>query len=678
MPVFSLLQGGSSLKQGIFGKELGILFLLVLFVVFQAQKAGLAANIAEDQQLSEQEAWVLRQVKEGKEADLGKEFGEEDKKQQLRAAFLKKLFTGDFKNFRIPYQGVHIAHAVIIDGPLDLNYLEVDYPVTLASCLFPDQITFIGSHCKKDLSFVGSKFLQNAHFKGMKIDGTVNCDRTIFEGECLWAEAEIGEKFQADTAEFRSTTQKADFHTMKVGTEACFSAAKFYGPVDFELVRIGMRLNMNKTEFFHEKATANFLAMIVDKYALFNGARFHGPVNFVITQIGLQFWADGAEFLNPEEPADFRGIKTGNSIFFRRARFHGPAKFEFSEIGTNFRATGARLLNACQAKSFAQLKVGQKVFLDGVTIQCDLDMSYGEFHDLEISGIVIVKDQDTAQHSTMTLPRLNLTGIQVQRELKIADASIGELLAKNMQVKGDAQFRNIAITSLADFRRSSLQAVDFQKVAWPKLEKGNGKHVRKVWLNDLTYTSIRLDKPEDDDHSRDYGEEDFKAIKNFIEDSPFNTQTYVQLEAFFKNSGKEAWANEVYIRMHDRDLEENLHWADPRRWLEWLFWGKLAGYGRKPFRVFFISLILIVLGACLFDPEYLMDRKKSTDGRLYKSMLIRFFLSLDRFLPIELGLAKDWNAQASSFPVWFYFHLQQILGWILIPIALASIYSQIK
>ena len=114
------------------------------------------------------------------------------------------------------------------------------------------------------------------------------------------------------------------------------------------------------------------------------------------------------------------------------------------------------------------------------------------------------------------------------------------------------------------------------------------------------------------------------------------------------------------------------------RWLEWLFWGRLAGYGKKPFRVFFISLSLILLGAYLFDPEYLMDNKKSTEGRLYKSLLLRFFLSVDRFLPIELGLAKNWDAKASRFFVWFYFHLQQILGWILIPIALASIYTQIK
>jgi hypothetical protein len=163
-----------------------------------------------------------------------------------------------------------------------------------------------------------------------------------------------------------------------------------------------------------------------------------------------------------------------------------------------------------------------------------------------------------------------------------------------------------------------------------------------------------------------------------VADSYFNTQMYVQLEAFFKRIGREDWANQVYIRMHDRDLEENLRWYDPVRWLEWLFWGRLAGYGKKPFRVFFVSLALIILGACLFDPEHLAEHPKSTGGRRFRSMLLRFFISLDRFLPIELGLAKNWDAKSRHFPVWLYFHLQHILGWILIPIALASIYTQIK
>jgi hypothetical protein len=152
----------------------------------------------------------------------------------------------------------------------------------------------------------------------------------------------------------------------------------------------------------------------------------------------------------------------------------------------------------------------------------------------------------------------------------------------------------------------------------------------------------------------------------------------VQLETFFRNIGREDTAKEVFIRMHDRELSLKLKWYDPRRWVEWLFWGKIAGYGRAPFRVFVLSLIFILFGAFVFDPEYLTANKMSLEGRIYKSAIMRFFLSLDRFLPIELGLAKHWEAKGRNFFIWFYFYLHQVLGWILIPIALASIYSQLK
>ena len=207
---------------------------------------------------------------------------------------------------------------------------------------------------------------------------------------------------------------------------------------------------------------------------------------------------------------------------------------------------------------------------------------------------------------------------------------------------------------------------------WPgKDEKTDS---RQVYLNDMTYSSISIDKPD----NCDYTKKNFLEIMDFLEASPFNTQSYIQLEAFFKRIGREPWANEVFIGMHDRDLAAKLAWWDPRRWLEWFFWGVLAGYGREPFRVIFISLLFITIGALVYDPVYLHEDMRPLAGKPYKSVIMRCFLSLDRFLPLELGLGKHWNSRASHFLVWLYFYLELILGWILIPIALASIYTQIK
>ena len=54
--------------------------------------------------------------------------------------------------------------------------------------------------------------------------------------------------------------------------------------------------------------------------------------------------------------------------------------------------------------------------------------------------------------------------------------------------------------------------------------------------------------------------------------------------------------------MSDREVAQKRKWYYPVRWLEWFFWGKIGGYGRAPFRVFFLAIAFIILGACLFDP----------------------------------------------------------------------------
>lgn len=644
------------------------MLLLSPLLAAQTQHKSRAAKAGGDH-LTGQERWVLSQVKQGEEADLKKRFGPDQQKCRLSAGFLKKLVTGGFKNAPISYQGVRIANA-IIDGPITVEYAEIEHLLCLSHCIFKDPVSFQKSHFKKDLSFRGSQFLGSVNFKAAKIDGDVSCENCIFERESLWRDAKINEHFHGEGAEFRNEKGPADFYAMSVGANAFFISAKFYGPANFGLAQIGRELYANNTEFFHDREKAYFNSLKVNQNAIFKGAKFHGPVNFVVAQIGFQFSGNGMEFLSPTEPVDFRGMKVGNTLFLREAKFHGPVHFDFAEVGENFRATKVEFHNEGQNVSFYKMKVALQTFIDEAKIQCNVDMSYGNFYDLEINGMS--KDGKEGSEKNIYIPKLNLKGTLVQRDLKICNARIDELDASHMEVKGPASFGNVDITTLADFRDSAFQTIDFEGMKWPEIDKK--KNFRQVYLGNLTYTGISIDKPK----NVDYQQKDFDAIKSFVEASPFNTQSYMQMETFFKNIGRESWAKEVFIRMHDRELAEKMSWWDPRRWLEWFFWGQIAGYGRAPFRVFFVSLALIILGAFTFNPEYLTANKMPAQGRILEAMMLRLFLSLDRFLPIELGLANHWDSKGRRFIIWFYFYLQQILGWILIPIALASIYSQLK
>lgn len=636
MNTCTIFKRTQNLKHFLSTKVLGVLCLLLLLLSAQAHSANNRGESGEFRKLTEQESWILGQIRQGNEADLKKRVAGGKENYSVDAGFLKQLFTGAYK-IKVSEQGINITNATI-EGDLGLENVEINYPVYLKHCIFKGKVNFKRSYFKKDLSFEGSKFLKSANFRGIKTDGYFSCDGARFEDECFWNDAKIGLEFQARRAEFCSKEATVDFNSLKAGDSIRFESAEF-----------------------------------------------HGPVIFIRVATGRQFIAHESKFFNPDKLVNFGGIITSNTIYLVKAEFHGPVKFRLAEIGMNFNATGAKFLNEKQPKDFSYMKVAQKAMFGETFLRGDFDFSYSDFYDLEIRGAQ--KDEKAGREKDVFIAYLNLKGSQVQRNLDLVNVSAAKLNANQMKVKGAASIENAQINKLADFRGGNFQSLDFQKVKWPLVDqqkpaKGEKKRFRyEVYLGDLTFGSLSMDKPECDadanPYESDYKDADFKRIIGFVDDCPFYTQSYVQVETFFKRIGRESWANEVFMDMNDRELAEKMQWYDPVRWVQWFFWGKIAGYGRAPFRVFFLSLAFIIIGACLFDPRFLTVNKISAEGRI-RDAAIRLIISLDRFLPIELGLAKDWNAEGRRFHVWLYFFLQQVLGWILIPIALASIYSQLK
>jgi hypothetical protein len=641
----SRFKGTYAIKPLFCSKFLGFWCLLFLLLTIQASAEIYPTDSGPARKLTEQENWILGQIRQGKEADLKQGVAGPQEKYSLDADFLKQLFNHGFKNLEVGNQGVTIANATLV-GDLDLDNVEVTYPVCLKQCIFTGKVSLKRSYFKKDLSFEGSHFLKSANFSGIKTDGYFCCDGARFEDECFWDDARIGLEFQARRAEFCSRDALVDFNSIRAGDSFRFEFAKFYG-----------------------------------------------PVSFIRASTGRQFIGHDSKFLNPEKLANFRAITTGNTIFLVRVEFHGPVEFKLAEIGMDFNATGAKFLNENQLKDFSYMKVAQKVMLAETFLRGDYDFSYGDFHDLEIRGAP--KSEKNAVEANGYIHFLNLKGAQVQRHLELADLTIDKLNAGQMTVKGVASIENAQINKFADFRGGSFQGLDFENVQWPEVEqpqaqndsKKSGKVEKKryryeVHLGEIAFSSLSIDKPECDANANpcdsEYKEADFNRIMAFVDACPYYTQGYVQVEHFFKRIGRESWGNQVFMRMNDRDLSEKMAWYDPLRWLEWFFWGKIAGYGRAPFRVFFLALAFIILGACLFDPAFLIENKRPPKGNLYRSLAVRVIISLDRFLPIELGLAKDWELKGNSFIIWLYYYLQQVIGWILIPIALASIYSQLK
>jgi hypothetical protein len=175
-------------------------------------------------------------------------------------------------------------------------------------------------------------------------------------------------------------------------------------------------------------------------------------------------------------------------------------------------------------------------------------------------------------------------------------------------------------------------------------------------------------------------DEDWKKIKELLDNSHFNIQNYYELDAYFTRCGHRDRADTVFIagkRKATRRLPRL------KRWSTIIFWDLLTGYGRKPYQSLYGILICITLGALFFSPVF--DPKFMASYGFVKQMAqnypwsTKIILSLDRFLPgVDLGVAKHWAPATICNGLWIYWHLQKLLGWILIPITLAAIYTRIK
>jgi len=154
------------------------------------------------------------------------------------------------------------------------------------------------------------------------------------------------------------------------------------------------------------------------------------------------------------------------------------------------------------------------------------------------------------------------------------------------------------------------------------------------------------------------------------------------LETFFRQGGYQDRADTVYIEGRRRVALDQ--WWRPDHLATLIFWDGLAGYGKKPGRTFWLSLLIVLVGTLFFDPKnfdpsFLGGWTWLLNGNIWRTRVVRFFLSLDEFLPgVDLGLARLWQMSKISYPTLLYYHFHKISGWILVPIGLAAVFSQFK
>lgn len=631
---------------------------------------------------------------------------------------------GSFKN-HLFLSGAHFSKGA------DFIRIKVAGSIFCRNALFSGPVNFAAATINGQFAAGGAKFLakdQKAIFNSLKVGQSANFTSAEFHGPLDFGGADIKGQFVAQEGKFLSEKHEATFNGIQVGLSAHFDRAEFHGMVDFLGAKIGRQFVAHGAKFLAQNHKVNFHRMRVGQDAFFRGCDFHGVVSFVLieiggdfhldhllksghdvattfqsdvnlrgAEIGGEFKADRAQFLG-HSWVNFSAVQVGRDFSARGTIFAGPVKFESMQVKKDFlidpfgkskssktlfkgpanfsRVVVDGVFNADQAifasenVIFSGLKVGLGAFFNGTIFFEGLELKDGQLTDLEISGL------HRLSKGGLPLTEIILNRTKIEHRLTIENIEVKRFHARNLEVKGPAELKRVVIKGEADLRDASLHHLQMVETAWP-VPQEEGKE--KTLLDGLAYQSLIIKT------DQDFPKKPWKKYLHWLSCSRLNLQNYSGLDAYFQRGGLKKSADKVYIAGKSRELGKR-KWWHPANWLIWFFWGVLAGYGRKPGRAFYASLIIIILGAIVFDPATFLKPEllSSAQGfwkttEISQSWLPRFILSVNNFLPaVDLGLAKE--ISLTTIPWWalLYFQFHKLCGWILIPLGLAALSTRLK
>jgi hypothetical protein len=155
-------------------------------------------------------------------------------------------------------------------------------------------------------------------------------------------------------------------------------------------------------------------------------------------------------------------------------------------------------------------------------------------------------------------------------------------------------------------------------------------------------------------------------VQSAARKSAYSADIYASLDDYYRRLGYPNQANLFFRAQKQREREEVLTgfgWA----WSFFLDW--FVGYGRSPQRAIFWSVLIVGMGCLVFRPGRMEPQKPEYRSRKYSA----FWYSMDVYLPvIKLHDAEIWKPKEECVLAHVWRRIHTILGWALIPIAIAA------
>lgn len=534
---------------------------------------------------------------------------------------------------------------------------------------------------------------------------------------------------------------------VRIDGELELQCTKVSFPLEFKKSAFPSGINLKNAEITELSLLGTYTGSILADNLIVRGGVFlrdgfkvEGSLHLICASISGGFICTKGKLINPEGDALYMdNLNVLGDVFLRDGfKVEGRVRLTGASIRGDLRCTKGEFTNPeGKAISAGRLKVEGNVFLDdgfkaegevnliGASIGGGIVCTKGEFinpegkalcaNNLNADGTIFLNDGFKAEGE------VNLVGASIGGSIVCTKGEFinpeGEALSANnlkvgsdvllgdgFKAKGKMNLTGASIVGLfawadislptevqLDLRSARIGTLWDDHKSWPQ----SGK----LFLSGLIYDKI-------------HGKAPIKA-KTRIDwlrrqpEKPFTPQPYEQLAALYRKTGHDGDAKKILIAK-SKDRAKFVKLTLPE-WFWYHIFGKLIGYGYSPWRAFWFSLLVVVLGWGLFSMGFSGNLITPTNewayvsntgnlGRLVSEDYPKFqslVYSLDVFVPvIDFQLANYWMPNAyrqgkllilnrikipfngSALRIYKWLHI--IAGWVLTTLWVVGLTGVIK
>jgi uncharacterized protein YjbI with pentapeptide repeats len=613
-------------------------------------------------------------------------------------------------------------YRAIIRGQLDLNDLAIDQDFILVQCTIVDGAYFLHTEFKRDFSVSDTTFSSGAFFESTTFDHSASFQRTRFEGAPATFEgAHFVGVFSATDAKFTPKTAaspdfvrtrfdaNADFASVVFSGVALFNDSQFVGQASFVGTRFERGADFGRVHF-------SDIATFGVGFPVNFDAKFAGPAFFTEAQFDSVSMFRGVDFGND---ANFFSVKFGPTTSFSGATFGGNAVFDRLDVAGEIEFSGhekeastgwvdLKPVTFLHDVSFYNSHFDSAAYFDGALFSGSALFTAAQFDSIaEFRKVVFKKDvgffggkfgqiasfSGAMFDGSAVFDRLDAAGeIQFGREEQAPPGRSSAIPAAHFTHSvsfSDARFGSITGFEGTLFDdRLGFVAAHFDNDAHFE----NAEFQGPVSLRSTAFRSVYFSTDEPFKNSIDLMgctydrfQGNWRSLLLYSDGKPrvqpYDRQPYVELEGVLRRSGADEEANDVYVERRRAERGTLGFWGAFKDRAYWL----LADYGVSLDHELVISLIFLVFGVFIFSHPNalaLMNQGNASPLVLERPWRICIFVALQEFLPLSLPFESEWRPtrdvlRFKRMRVFFsaatYANFLQILGWILIPLAVASL-----